>query len=122
MEFLTNHLEWSAGSVADLYRCRWQIEIFFKSLKQNLQIGSFLGYNANAVRWQVWTGLLVHLLMRFLKWKSQWPSHFGRLFTIVRCALWQRWDLNSCLQFYGTAGRQRRMRLNLGQAYLPGFL
>jgi len=122
MEFLTNHLEWSAGSVADLYRCRWQIEIFFKSLKQNLQIGSFLGYNANAVRWQVWTGLLVHLLMRFLKWKSQWPSHFGRLFTIVRCALWQRWDLNSCLQFYGTAGRQRRMRLNLGQAYLPRFL
>jgi DDE family transposase/uncharacterized protein DUF4372 len=122
MEFITNHLEWSASSVADLYRCRWQIEVFFKSLKQNLQIGSILGYNANAVRWQIWMGLLVHLLMRFLKWKSHWQSHFGRLFTVVRCALWNRWDLESCLRFYGTAGSKRRMRTNLRQAYLPGFI
>ena len=122
MEFITNNLEWSAASVADLYRCRWQIELFFKSLKQNLQIGSMLGYNANAVRWQIWMGLLVHLLMRFLKWKSNWSSHFGRLFTIVRCALWFRWELESCLKFYGTAGGKRRMRANVQQAYLPGFI
>jgi len=122
MEFLTNNLQWSASSVADLYRCRWQIELFFKSLKQNLQIGSMLGYNANAVRWQVWIALLVHLLMRFLKWKSQWESHFGRLFTIVRCAMWFRWELVSCLKFYGTAGSKRRMRANVQQAYLPGFI
>jgi len=122
MEFLTNNLEWSGSSVADLYRCRWQIELFFKSLKQNLQIGSMLGYNANAVRWQIWIALLVHLLMRFLKWKSRWESHFGRLFTIVRCAMWFRWELISCLQFYGTAGSKRRMRANVQQAYLPGFL
>jgi hypothetical protein len=122
MEGSTNHLDGSARSVTDLYRCRWQIEIFFKSLKQNLQMGSFLGYNANAVRWQIWMGLLVHLLMRFLKWKSQWASHFGRLFVLVRCTLWRRWDLVSCLEFYGTAGAKRRMRLNLQQAYLPGFM
>lgn len=122
MEFITNNLEWSARSVADLYRCRWQIEIFFKSLKQNLQIGSMLGYNANAVKWQIWIGLLVHLLMRFLKWKSRWQSHFGRLFTLIRCTLWQRWNLQSCLQFYGTAGLKRRIRSNLQQAFLPGFL
>jgi DDE family transposase len=122
MEFITNHMDWSASSVADLYRCRWQIEIFFKSLKQNLQMASFLGYSANAVRWQIWMGLLVHLLMRFLKWKSQWSSHFGRLFGIVRCAMWRRWDLASCLEFYGTAGSKRRMRFNVQQAYLPGFM
>jgi Transposase DDE domain/Domain of unknown function (DUF4372) len=122
MEFLTNNLQWSASSVSDLYRCRWQIELFFKSLKQNLQIGSMLGYNANAVRWQIWMALLVHLLMRFLKWKSQWPSHFGRLFTIVRCAMWFRWDLESCLKFYGTAAWRRRMRANVQEAYLPGFI
>jgi hypothetical protein len=122
MEFLTNHLEWSASSVADLYRCRWQIELFFKSLKQNLQIGSFLGHNANAVRWQIWMGLLVHLLMRFLKWQSRWASHFGRLFTIVRCTMWHRWEVTSCLEFYGTAGVKRRMRTNLQEAYLPGFM
>lgn len=122
MEFITNNLDWSAASVADLYRCRWQIEIFFKSLKQNLQIGSILGYSANAVRWQLWIALLIHLLMRFVKWKSHWQSHFGRLFTIVRCTMWYRWDLESTLQFYGTAGCRRHMRANAQQAYLPGFL
>jgi Transposase DDE domain/Domain of unknown function (DUF4372) len=121
MEFITNHLEWSATSVADLYRCRWQIEVFFKSLKQNLQIGAFLGYSANAVRWQIWMGLLTHLLMRYLQWQSQWKSHFKRLFTIVRCALWYRWDLQKVLAFYGTAGPQRRIRTNAAQAFLPGF-
>ena len=122
LEFLTNHLHWSPSSVADLYRCRWHIEVFFKSLKQNLQLGSFLGHNANAVRWQIWMGLLVHLLLRFIKWKSRWSSHFGRLFTIVRCAMWHRWELESCLKYYGTAAAKRRMRTNLQQAYLPGFM
>src|SRR5882762_2393540 len=121
MEFITNNLEWSASSVADLYRCRWQIEIFFKSLKQNLQIGSFLGYSANAVWWQIWIGLLVHLLLRFWQWKSRWTSHFGRLFGLVRCTLWYRWDVQSVLQVYGTAGPHRRMRANAQQAFLPGF-
>jgi IS4 transposase len=50
--FLTNNLKWSPRSVADLYRCRWQIEVFFKQIKQTLQLGDFLGHNANAVRWQ----------------------------------------------------------------------
>src|SRR5208283_5299585 len=49
--FLTNNLEWSPRSVADLYRCRWQIEVFFKQIKQTLQLADFLGHNANAVRW-----------------------------------------------------------------------
>ena len=66
MVFLTNNLEWSPRSVADLYRCRWQIEVFFKQIKQTLQLADFLGHNANAVRWQVWTALLVYLLLRYL--------------------------------------------------------
>jgi hypothetical protein len=61
MEFLTNHLEWSAASIVELYRCRWQIEVFFKPIKQTLQLADFLGTSANAVRWQVWTALLVYL-------------------------------------------------------------
>jgi IS4 transposase len=59
MEFLTNNLRRSAGSVADLYRCRWQIEVFFKEIKQSLGLCDFLGNSANAVRWQVWTALLL---------------------------------------------------------------
>src|SRR5437773_12285832 len=66
MVFLTNNLKWSPRSVADLYRCRWQIEVFFKQIKQTLQLGDFLGHNANAVRWQVWMALLVYLL--FATW------------------------------------------------------
>jgi hypothetical protein len=55
MEFLTNNLCWSASS---LYRCRWQIEVFFKQIKQSLQFAISTGYSANALRWQVWTALL----------------------------------------------------------------
>lgn len=58
MTFLTNNLHWSPNSVADLYRCRWEVEVFFKQIKQTLQIADFLGHNANAVRWQVWMALL----------------------------------------------------------------
>ena len=60
MEFLTNNLEWSAQSIVELYRCRWQIEVFFKQIKQTLQLADFLGTSANAVQWQVWTALLVY--------------------------------------------------------------
>ena len=62
MEFLTNNPHWSAASVADLYRSRWQIEVFFKQIKQSLQLCDFLGNSANAVRWQVWTALLLYVL------------------------------------------------------------
>ena len=62
--FLTNHLKWSATSIVELYRCRWQLEVFFKQIKQTLQLADFLGTSANAVRWRVWTALLVYLLLR----------------------------------------------------------
>jgi len=59
MVFMTNHLEWSAWTVSELYRCRWDIEVFFKEIKQTLQLSGFPSHSANAVRWQVWMGLLV---------------------------------------------------------------
>jgi hypothetical protein len=121
MVFLTNNLRWQPQSVADLYRCRWQIELFFKSLKQNLQVADFLGYSANAIRWQIWMALLVHLLLRFLAWRSGWASHFGRVFTLLRAAAWRRLDLLSLLQLYGTARARWRMRSQPEQAFLPGW-
>ena len=66
MTFLTNCLEWAASSVVALYKCRWQIEVFFKQIKQTLQLADFLGNSARAVRWQVWTALLVYVLLRYL--------------------------------------------------------
>jgi hypothetical protein len=121
MVFLTNNLEWSAQSIADLYQCRWQIEVFFKQIKQTLQLADFLGTSANAVRWQVWTALLVYLLLRYVAFLSQWNHSFSRLFTLLRAALWKKWDLFGLLQLYGTADGHFRYLAQPEQAYLPGL-
>lgn len=121
MVFLTNNFTWSAQTVTDLYRCRWSIEVFFKELKQTLQLADFLGHNANAVRWQVWTALLVYVLLRFCAFLSQWGHSFTRLFTLLRSALWQRLDLRRLLECYGTASGGGRFLGTPQQAYLPGF-
>jgi hypothetical protein len=122
MVFLTNNLEWSPRSVADLYRCRWQIEVFFKQIKQTLQLADFLGHNANAVRWQVWIALLVYVLLRYLSYLSKWPHSFTRLFTILRAVLWLKIDLLDLLGRYGTAKGSFRNLARPDQAYFPGFL
>jgi len=121
MVFLSNNLEWSAASIVELYRCRWQIEVFFKQIKQTLQLADFLGTSANAVRWQVWTALLVYLLLRYLAFISQWAHSFSRLFTLLRAALWKKWDALDLLRRYGTAGGQFRYLARPEQAYLPGM-
>ena len=121
MVFLTNHLEWSASSVADLYRCRWSIEVFFKQIKQTLQLSDFLGHSANAVRWQVWTALLVYLLLRYQAFLSRWNHSFTRLFAIVRSVLWRKLDLRALLDSYGTAGGSFRILGTPQAAYFPGF-
>jgi hypothetical protein len=119
--FLTNNLEWSAASVAELYRCRWQIEAFFKQLKQTLQLADFLGHSANAVQWQIWTALLVYVLLRFQAWCSHWAHSFARIFTLLRAALWQRRDLAQLLRRYGTAAGDFRSLGLPAQSWLPGF-
>lgn len=121
MTFLTNHLEWSARTICDLYRCRWQIEVFFKQLKQTLQVADFLGNSANAVKWQLWTALLLMLLLRFMAHLSQWSHSFVRLFTLTRSALWIRMDLLGLLKSYGTAGGSFRWLAQPEQAFLPGI-
>ena len=120
MVFLTNNLEWSAQSIVELYRCRWQIEVFFKQIKQTLQLADFLGTTANAVRWQVWTALLVYLLLRYLAFLSNWSHSFSRLFTLIRAALWKKSDVLSLLRCYGTAEGHFRYLAQPEQAYLPG--
>ncbi len=121
MVFLTNNLEWSARSVADLYRSRWSIEVFFKQIKQTLQLSDFLGHSVNAIRWQVWTALLVYLLLRYLAFVSDWSHSFNRLFTAIRSVLWRKLDLRALLERYGTASGSFRMLGTPQEAYLPGF-
>ena len=121
MTFITNNLEWAASSICELYKCRWSIEAFFKQLKQTLQLCSFLGHSRNAIRWQVWTALLTHLLLQFMKFISAWGHSFIRLFTMIRGVLWNKYDLIGLLKSYGTAGGSFRMLAAPEQAYLPGF-
>ena len=119
--FLTNNLEWSGGSVADLYRCRWQIEVFFKQVKQTLQLADFFGQSANAVKWQVWMALLVYVLLRFQAWRSAWTHSFSRLLTLCRAALLLPRDLGDLLERYGTAGGRGGSLAPPRQSELPGF-
>ena len=122
MVFLTNQLTWSAESVAELYRARWQIEVFFKQIKQTLQLSDFLGNNANAVKWQVWTALLVYLLLRYLAFLSNWAHSFSRLFAVIRTCLWRKLDLLELLGRYGTAAGSFRYLGRPEQAFFPGFV
>jgi IS4 transposase len=121
MVFLTNNFTWSAWSIAELYRCRWQIEAFFKQIKQTLQLADFLGHSANAVHWQIWMALLVYVLLRFQAWCSRWPHSFARLLTLLRAALWQRRDLAQLLRRYGTAPGRLACLDSPHQSWLPGF-
>lgn len=121
MAFLTNHLDWSPQSVADLYRCRWDIEKFFRQIKQTLQLADFLGNSANAVPWQIWTALLLYVLLRYLAFLSGWQQSFTRLWALCRSALWQKIDLLAWLRSCGIAPPRQRFIAAPAQAYFLGF-
>ena len=95
--------------------------MFFKQVKQTLKLGDFLGYNANAIRWQVWTALLVYVLLRFAAHLSAWGHSFTRLFAVTRAAMWERLDLLGLLRSYGTAGGSFTMLGASHAAWLPGL-
>ena len=121
MVFITNNTDWSARSVCDLYRARWDIEVFFKQVKQTLKLGDFLGHSANAIRWQVWTALLVYVLLRYAAHISQWGHSFTRLFAVVRASMWERLDLVGLLRSYGTAGGSFTLLGAVDTLWLKGF-
>ena len=79
------------------------------------------GLLRKAIEWQVWTALLMYVLLRFLHTCSDWGHSFTRLFTCLRAVLWQRRHLLDYLRSYGTAGGTFRMRWAPQQAFLPGF-
>lgn len=121
MVFVTNNLTWSARTIAELYKSRWTIEILFKELKQTLQIQSFYGTNANAVRWQIWSALIVHLVMRYMRFLSRWTGSYTRFVGIMRTAIWMKVDIDDLLRLYGTAPPRIRKRDTRNIPYLPGF-
>lgn len=92
-EFLTNNFVWTATDVALAYKERWQIEVFFKFIKQNLQIKSFVGTSANAVMIQIWTALISFLLLQYMKNKAAYKWHLSNLGTFIRLSAFAKTDL-----------------------------
>ena len=90
---LTNHLEFGATTIAAIYKDRWQIEIFFKTLKQNLKIKTFVGTTANALMIQIWTALIAILVLKYLKFKSTFGWSLSNLVAMLRYNLFTYRDL-----------------------------
>ncbi len=90
---LTNNFKLGATTIAAIYKERWQIEIFFKALKQNLKIKTFVGTSANAVKIQIWTALIAMLILRFLRLRSQFNWSLSNLVALLRMNLFTHRDL-----------------------------
>ena len=87
LEFLTNHLTLGASTVARIYKDRWQIELFFKALKQNLRVKTFVGTSANALHIQIWTALIALLVLKYLQLKARFGWSLSNLVALLRMNL-----------------------------------
>jgi len=90
---LTNHLEFGASTISAIYKDRWQIELFFKAIKQNLKIKTFVGTSENALYIQIWTALIAMLLIKFLQLKSKFSWSLSNLIAFLRWNLFTYRDL-----------------------------
>ena len=90
---LTNHLEFGASTISAIYKDRWQIELFFKALKQNLRVKTFVGTSKNALYIQIWTALIAILLIKFLQFKSILGWSLSNLVAFLRWNLFSYRDL-----------------------------
>lgn len=96
--FLTNHLKFGATTIARIYKERWQIELFFKALKQLLRIKTFVGTSATALKTQIWTALIAMLVLKYLHLKSQYGWSLSNLVALVRHQLFVYRDLYAWLE------------------------
>lgn len=91
--FLTNNFALAASTIAQIYKSRWQIELFFKWIKQNLKIKSFLGTSKNAVLAQVWIAMCYYLLLSYIKYQTKYGSSLLQLCRVIRETLFERRNL-----------------------------
>src|SRR5690606_12163748 len=114
--FLTNSRHWDAQTVADIYKERWAIEVFFKQIKTHMKIKSFVGTSENAVLIQIWTAMIAMLLLKYLKEKADYKWHLSNMVAFIRLNLFVKIGLMEWLNkpFYkpitGLQGDQLRIR------------
>ena len=96
--FLTNNFTLSPKTIADLYKARWEIELFFKWIKQNLKIKTFLGTSYNAVMTQIWVAMIYYLLLRFIKFQTKYTYSMQELARIIKELLMENVSLLETLR------------------------
>lgn len=97
VELLTNNFRWAASTISAIYKDRWKIEQFFRALKQNLRVKTFLGTSANAVKIQIWTALIAILVLKYLQFRAQRGWSLSNLVAMVRLHLFSYRDLKGLL-------------------------
>jgi hypothetical protein len=97
IELITNQLNWSPNTIGELYKSRWQVEIFFRDIKQLLHIKSFIGTSENAVMIQIWTALITILILKALKAQSKYAWYLSSLLAFIRLNLFTKINLQEWL-------------------------
>lgn len=97
LTLLTNNMSWTANTISELYKARWDVEVFFKHLRQLFRVKSFVGTSANAVRIQMWTSLIAMMLLRHFKKLAKFNWHLSNLITFMRINLFVKIDLYAWL-------------------------
>jgi IS4 transposase len=97
-EFLTNNFSLSAQTIAEIYKERWQVELFFKWIKQNLKIKAFIGNSKNAILTQIWVALCTYLLLAYLKFSAKLGWSLQSIVRLLQLNLFMRRDLMALLR------------------------
>ena len=108
--FLTNHFKLTAKTIADIYKSRWQIELFFRWIKQNLKIKSFVGTSKNAVMTQIWIALCVYLILAYIKFQSKLSKSMQQILRLLQLNLFEKRDLMALLR--GDSPRNNQLAFN----------
>jgi hypothetical protein len=96
--FLSNNFKLSAKTIADIYKSRWQVELFFKWINQNLKIKSFVGTSKNAVMTQIWIAMCIYLLIAFIKFQSKLQKSMQQILRLLQVNLFEKRDLMALLR------------------------
>lgn len=96
--FLTNNFKLAARTIADIYKARWQIELFFRWIKQNLKIKSFVGTSKNAVMTQIWIAVCVYLLLAYIRFQSKLKKSMQQILRLLQLNLFEKRDLMALLR------------------------
>lgn len=108
--FLTNNFKLSAKTIAEIYKARWQVELFFKWIKQNLKIKSFVGTSKNAVMTQIWIALCIYLLLAYIKFQSRLGKSMQQILRLLQLNLFEKRDMMALLR--GDPPRISQLNIN----------